>query len=65
MKIQQYLHCLSMMVVAKNGRKFNTAVVDRVQTLQPASVNPNKPWYSLASQYNKALNRTRKIRRAR
>jgi len=41
------------MVEAKNGRKFSSAVVARVQTLQPTSVNPNKPWYSLASQYNK------------
>jgi len=49
----------------QKGRKISNAVMARVQTLQPASVNPNKPWYSLASQYNKALNRTRKIRRAR
>jgi len=65
MKLQQYLHCLSMMVASQKGRKISSAVVARVQTLQPASVNPNNAQYSLASQYNKALNRTRKIRRAR
>jgi len=45
------------MVAAKNGRKFSSAVMARVQTLQPASVSPNNAWYSLASQYNKALKR--------
>jgi len=45
------------MVAAKKGREFSSAVVGRVQTLQPASVNPNRAWYSLTSQYNKALKR--------
>jgi len=65
MKLQQYLHCLSMMAASQKCRKFSSAVVARVQTLQPASVNPNNAWYSLASQYNKSLNRTREKRRAR
>jgi len=45
------------MVAAKKGRKSSSAVVVRVQTLQPASVNPNRAWDSLTSQYNKALKR--------
>jgi len=45
------------MVATKNGRKSSSAVMARVQALQPASVNPNNAWYSLTSQYNKALKR--------
>jgi len=56
-KIQQYLHCHSTKGSNKKmAAKTNSSIASQVQALQPASANPNKPWYSLASQYNNALN---------
>jgi len=56
-KTQQYLHCHS--TKGSNNKmvgKINQSIAALAQTLQPASANPNKPRYSLASQYNNALN---------
>ncbi len=56
-KIRQYTHCRAMMVATQKGNKINTDNCRTITSVTATSVNPNNAWYSLASQYNKALKR--------